>query len=60
MKGGVFVYCPACHHRQSIGSRAESLHLPVHVTCEGCGALLTLDKSESGGVHVTAQGAQAG
>jgi len=54
MKGGTAIYCPACSHRQSVGKPGETLSLPLAVKCEQCGAQLTLDKSRSGGAHVTA------
>ena len=57
MKGGSAIYCPACHHRQLVGSPGEPLDLPRTVPCEKCGATLALEKSRSGGVHVTVQGA---
>jgi len=52
MKGGTAIYCAACNHRQTVGKPGETLTLPLTVTCEQCGAVLTLDKSRSGGVHV--------
>jgi hypothetical protein len=52
MKGATAIYCPACHHRQTVGKPGETLAVPRAVTCEQCGAQLTLDRSESGGVHV--------
>lgn len=57
MKGGSAIYCPVCRHRQTVGTRGEPLDLPTQVTCEDCGASLTLEKSRSGGIHVTAEGA---
>lgn len=57
MKGGSAIYCPACHHRQIVGNPGEKLELPMSLPCEGCGATLALDKSQSGGAHVTVQGA---
>ena len=53
IKGGTAIYCPGCNHRQTVGKRGETLAVPQTVKCEGCGARLTLDKSKSGGVHVT-------
>ena len=55
MKGGSAIYCPACNHRQAIGEPGEPLDLPMSVVCDGCGATLTVEKSQSGGAHVTVQ-----
>lgn len=53
MKGGSAIYCPACSHRQTVGSPGEKLDLPVRMACEKCGAALVVEKSQSGGVHVS-------
>jgi DNA-directed RNA polymerase subunit RPC12/RpoP len=55
MKGGNAIYCPSCSHRQAVGKAGETLALPRTVTCDKCGARLTLDKSRSGGVHVVVE-----
>ncbi len=59
MKGGSAIYCPLCHARQAVGHTGEKLELPTQVVCEKCGTPLTLQRSESGGIHVTAPGAVA-
>lgn len=59
MKGGIFIYCPACHHRQALSAHAEKLELPAHAVCEQCQAHLLVDRSESGGVHVLVEPAGA-
>ena len=56
IKGGTAIYCPSCNHRQTVGKKGETLAVPQTVKCEQCGAQLTLDKSKSGGVHVTLAG----
>lgn len=53
MKGGGAIYCPACNARQTVGNPGEKLELPLRVSCAKCGAALLVEKSESGGVHVT-------
>ena len=55
MKGGTAIYCAACNHRQTVGKPGETLELPRTVTCANCGASLVLNKSRSGGVHVTVE-----
>lgn len=59
MRGGSAIYCPTCKHRQVVGTAGQKLDLPVVVSCEKCGASLTIERSQSGGAHVTAQGAPA-
>jgi ribosomal protein S27E len=59
MKAGSAVYCPTCHNRQTVGTPGEKLEFPVKVPCQSCGAVLVLEKSRSGGIHVTAEGAVA-
>ncbi|HEX6559260.1 MAG TPA: hypothetical protein VF021_07350 [Longimicrobiales bacterium] len=54
MKGGNAIYCPQCSKRQTVGKPGEKIELPTAVVCEHCGARLTLQKSESGGVHIVA------
>lgn len=59
MKGGTAIYCPVCRARQTVGKPGEKLELPMKVSCEKCGAAITLEKSESAGVHVTVEGKAA-
>jgi len=56
MRGGTAIYCPLCKSRQTVGQLGEKVELPTQVVCDTCGAPLTLEKSESGGIHVTAAG----
>lgn len=58
-KGGSAIYCPQCNKRQTVGKSGEKIDLPKDVVCEQCGAKLTLQKSESGGVHIVAGAASA-
>jgi hypothetical protein len=60
MKGGSAIYCPTCNNRQNVGDPGRTLELPLTVRCGKCGASLTLEKSRSGGIHVTAAGTAAG
>ena len=53
MKGGTGIYCPACSHRQTVGFPGEKLQLPLRTRCAKCGAELIVDRSQSGGVHVS-------
>lgn len=53
MRGGSAIYCPACKHRQVVGEAGQKLGLPLVVPCEKCGATITIERSESGGAHVT-------
>lgn len=59
MKGGKAIYCPSCNNHQVVGDPGDNLQLPMTVTCGKCGAVLTVSKSESMGVHVIVQGAPA-
>ena len=59
MRGGSAIYCPTCHNRQTVGKPGEKLELPQQVVCEKCGAALSLEKSDSGGIRVTAGGISA-
>ncbi|HKJ92821.1 MAG TPA: hypothetical protein VJ957_06620 [Longimicrobiales bacterium] len=51
MKGGTAFFCPSCNERQIAGKPGDKLELPMTVTCQKCGASVTLEKSLSGGVH---------
>ena len=59
MRGGTAIHCPACAHRQVVGSPGAQLKLPMHVACAQCGAALVLEKSQSGGAHVIVESAAA-
>lgn len=51
MKGGTAFFCPSCNQRQIAGKPSEKLELPMTVTCQNCGATVSLEKSLSGGIH---------
>lgn len=59
IKGGSAIYCPACNHRQVLGSPGEKLAVPMTVACEKCSAALVVNRSDTGGAHVTVQGVAA-
>lgn len=60
MKGGSAIYCPACSQRQTVGRPGEKLELPLRIRCVECGAELVVEKSLSGGVHVSMGAASPG
>lgn len=51
MRGGSAFYCPACTHRQVVGTPGQKLTFPMNVACENCRASIRLEKSASGGIH---------
>ncbi|NIP83194.1 MAG: hypothetical protein GWM90_29775 [Gemmatimonadetes bacterium] len=55
MRGGSAILCPSCHYRQVVGSSGEKVELPLHLPCAQCGAPLLVERSESGGAHVTVE-----
>lgn len=55
MRGGTAILCPSCHHRQAVGSPGEKVDLPVRMPCGQCGDPLLVERSESGGAHVTVE-----
>lgn len=59
LKGGSAIYCPSCKNHQTVGRPGEKLDLPLTLVCDKCGTTLELSKSQSMGVHVAVQGAQA-
>jgi ribosomal protein S27E len=59
MRGGSAILCPACGHREVVGHASERVDLPLRVVCSGCGAALILEKSLSGGAHVSVEKAPA-
>jgi predicted RNA-binding Zn-ribbon protein involved in translation (DUF1610 family) len=57
MRGGTAILCPSCGHRQVVGEPGEKVELPLSTVCTNCNATLKLEKSLSGGAHVTVESA---
>jgi hypothetical protein len=57
MRGGTAILCPSCGNRQTVGQPGEKVELPQRIVCEKCSSALKLEKSLSGGAHVTVDSA---